>query len=411
VPSRPGVAATYLRWTGARAACHRGYWLVASLYLVFDARLSPFQLVFLGTAQGVASLVSEVPAGVMADTISRRWSLVVAHALVAASMVATGLVTAFPALVATQVLWGVGWTFASGADVAWVTDELDRPDRIAGVLAASARVEQVGALAGMVGVGALAGVTDRRTAMVVAGVAMGALGLYVAARFAERRFTPTRARRWRRSAAILRRGAGLARRDREILLVFTATFLVNGAAEAFGRLWPRRLVDLGVPADPDPIVWFTALGVVTLVVGALALRIVEARIDGPGAARRTYAAACGAGVVGLVVLARAPDDATGAAGVLLVGGVAMTVTRAVGTIWVNRRATGEVRATVHSFLAQTEYAGELSLGFCLGVVAQATTLTVALTAAGALIAGACVLVLVSPADRPVAAHAAMTTAP
>ena len=89
----------------------------------------------------------------------------------------------------------------------------------------------------------------------------------------------------------------------------------------------------------------------------------------------------------------------------------MSSGRAVGTIWVNRRATGEVRATVHSFLAQTEYAGELSLGFCLGIVAQATTLTVALTAAGALIAGACVLVLLSPADRPAAAHAAMTTAP
>ena len=62
-------------------------------------------------------------------------------------------------------------------------------------------------------------------------------------------------------------------------------------------------------------------------------------------------------------------------------------------------------------MAQTEYAGELSLGFCLGNVAQATTLTVALTAAGALIAGACVLVLLSPADRPAAAHAAMTSAP
>ena len=95
------ITAIYLRWTWMRAVVHRGYWLVASLYLVVDANLSPFQLVFLGTAQGITSLVSEVPAGVMADTISRKWSLVISHTLVGISMVATGLVTAFPALVAT----------------------------------------------------------------------------------------------------------------------------------------------------------------------------------------------------------------------------------------------------------------------------------------------------------------------
>lgn len=134
----PEVAAVFLRWMGMRAVVHRGYWLVASLYLVVDAHLSPFQLVFLGTAQGIISLVAEVPAGVVADTISRKWALVIAQTLIGTSMVITGLVTAFPALVATQMLWGVGWTFVSGADVAWVTDELDRPDRIAWVLTARA---------------------------------------------------------------------------------------------------------------------------------------------------------------------------------------------------------------------------------------------------------------------------------
>ena len=44
-----------------------------------------------------------------------------------AGMLVTGLVTDFPALVATQMLWGLAWTFSSGADVAWLTDELERP--------------------------------------------------------------------------------------------------------------------------------------------------------------------------------------------------------------------------------------------------------------------------------------------
>ena len=62
----PDITAVFLRWMGLRAVLHRGYWLVASLYLVVDAHLSAFQLVFLGTAQGIISLVCEVPAGVVA---------------------------------------------------------------------------------------------------------------------------------------------------------------------------------------------------------------------------------------------------------------------------------------------------------------------------------------------------------
>ena len=116
----------------------------------------------------------------------------------------------------------------------------------------------------MVGFGALAWATDLRTAIVVAGAAMLALGLFVAVRFSENGFEPTRHARWRESVSIFRRGVDLARGDREILLVFGATLLTNGAAEGFGRLFPKQLVLLGFPAKPDPIVWFTALGLLTL---------------------------------------------------------------------------------------------------------------------------------------------------
>lgn len=386
------VAATFLRWTFTRAVFHRGYWLVTSLYLVVDAGLSPFQLVFLGTAQGLTALTLEVPTGVMADTVSRKWSVVIAHLVMGVGMLATGLVTAFPALVVTQMLWGLGWTFSSGADVAWLSDELDQPERVAGVLTAGARWEQVGAAGGLVGFGALAWATDLATSIVVSGVAMLVLGLYVAARFTEHHFTPTREHRWRESASILRRGVALARRDHQILLVFAATLLVNGAAEAFDRLFPKRLVELGLPEAPDPIVWLTALGLATLAMSGLALRIVETRIGGADAARHFYAAACFIGVLGLIVIAQAPDASTGMAGVLLVGGIAWTVTRSASVIWVNRRVTSDVRATVQSFLAQAEYAGEISLGIALGIIAQATSITVAMLGSCALVASAGVLV-------------------
>ena len=138
----------FLWWRFAKATSFRGYWLVTSLYLVVVADLSPFELVILGTAMEATVLLCEVPTGVMADTVSRKWSLVVSHVLMGAGMLATGLTTDMVALTAAQMLWGLGWTFSSGADIAWITDELDDDLRIDRVLSAQARWQQLGAASG-----------------------------------------------------------------------------------------------------------------------------------------------------------------------------------------------------------------------------------------------------------------------
>jgi hypothetical protein len=392
------LVAVYLRWIWWRAVLHRGWWLVTSVYLVVDADLSASQLVVIGVAQGAVGLVFEVPAGVVADTLSRKWSLVVSHLLMGTAMVATGLVTDFAPLVATQMLWGLSWTFASGADVAWITDELADPARISAVLMRWGRAQLTGAAAGLVGVGALASLTQRSTAMVLAGAAMLLLGLYVGFRFREQRFVPTSTRRWSASWSILVRGTVLVRRSRAILVMFAATFLVNGAA-AFGRLQPRRLVDLGLPSDP--VAWFAGLGMLTLLAGAVALRVVQAHIDDVRTVRRGYVIACAVGALGAVGLAGAPEEVSGSAAVLVVMGIAVPLTRTLGTILVNRQTSSDVRATVHSFLAQAEYLGVIVCGLAVALLARVAGLSPALVACGALFALTIVLIqrLAAPRRR------------
>jgi hypothetical protein len=95
--------------------------------------------------------------------------MAVSHVLMGTAMMATGLVANFQALVATQMLWGISWNLASGADVAWITDELDDPIRIAGVLVHSGRAQLTGAAAGLVALGCLAAAIQRGAAMVTAG--------------------------------------------------------------------------------------------------------------------------------------------------------------------------------------------------------------------------------------------------
>jgi MFS family permease len=189
------VGRLYIWWMGVWASMHRGYWFVASLYLVLDARLSALQLVTIGVVQSVISGLFEVPAGVVADTFSRKWSLVFAHLLMGGAIVLTGSVRSFPALVASQALWGIAWTFASGSDIAWITDELASPSRIDRVLIAAARAKTVGAAVGIVVFGLLARSASRSTAIVATGVGIFLLGLLVL-RIPEAGFVrPTRTRR------------------------------------------------------------------------------------------------------------------------------------------------------------------------------------------------------------------------
>ncbi|HMC42311.1 MAG TPA: hypothetical protein VKI20_04810, partial [Acidimicrobiales bacterium] len=85
--------------------------------------------------------------------------------------------------------------------------------------------------------------------------------------------------------------------------------------------------------------------------------------------------------------------------VLLVSGISFNVTRAVSVIWVNRRTTSDVRATVLSLLSQAETVGEIGGGFALALLARAAGIPQTLAASGALIACAGLLVARSRADR------------
>ena len=73
------LAGTFIRWSTLRAVFHRGWWLVTSLYLVTVADLSASQLLFYGAVLALTTIVAEVPTGVLTDTISRKWSIVVAQ--------------------------------------------------------------------------------------------------------------------------------------------------------------------------------------------------------------------------------------------------------------------------------------------------------------------------------------------
>src|SRR5581483_2995339 len=376
------AASVFSQWSFTVAMFHRGYVLAAFLYFVVDAHLTTAELTLLGTIVSLTQSLTDVPAGAWADAIGRRWSLVIGHLLLAAGMMMTGFVTAFPLLIMTQMVWALGWAFIAGADVAWFTDEFDGDGSVDAALAASLRMRFLGGAAGMLASGILSRAIGLAAAIVICGAGIAMLSIPVAIRFRERKFAPARSAR-PSALVILRRGFALASRDREIMPILAATFLSEGAT-IVGWLFPKRLVSLGVSGDP--VVSWTAIGIMSFIAGAASLRAVESFVDRPRTVRRIYELACGIGLAGIFLLALASDVVVVGLGMVLVWGVAFNLTRSVSVVWVNRRTTSDVRATVLSCLSQAETLGEIACGSALTGLAKAGDLPFTLLAAGALLA-------------------------
>ena len=133
---------------GLQFGAHLPTWVVMSVYLVRELHFSPLQLVLMGTAMEAAVFLCEVPTGVVADTYSRRLSLIIGYLGMGVAWAAVGLVSAPWLIIALWALWGLSYTFTSGAEQAWITDEVGF-ENVGTVFLRGARYGQVGAVLGL----------------------------------------------------------------------------------------------------------------------------------------------------------------------------------------------------------------------------------------------------------------------
>ena len=94
------------------------------IYQVQVAHLNPLQLVLVGTVLEGTSFLFEVPTGIVADVYSRRLSIIIGTFLLGVGLALQGVVPSFGVILLAQVIWGIGYTFTSGATEAWLTDEI-----------------------------------------------------------------------------------------------------------------------------------------------------------------------------------------------------------------------------------------------------------------------------------------------
>jgi len=89
--------------------------VVTSLYEATVAGLTPVQLILVGTALEISAFVFEVPTGIVADVYSRRLSIIIGYLLMGVGFLVEGFFPSFLPILLAQVIWGLGYTFTSGA--------------------------------------------------------------------------------------------------------------------------------------------------------------------------------------------------------------------------------------------------------------------------------------------------------
>ena len=384
----------YLALEGALALLMALYGTVTTIYRVQVAGLTPLQLTLVGTALEGSIFILQIPTGALADVFSRRASIVVGVALTGAGFLLEGLAPRFGPILLAQALWGAGYTFISGAEEAWLTDEVgvERANR------AFLRGGQVGMIAGLAGVAGSVALASWRLnlPLVVAGALSLALAIAVAFVMPEaprprlddaaqtlERGTATRLGELR---ATLRAGWRLLRRRPTVLLILGIVLFVGLSSEGFDRLGDAHfLKDTGLPplGPFQPVVWFGVFSASILLLGLLATEVARRQVDvnSHRAVSRTLFALTGVTVVGMVVFGLAGHFWLAVVAYLSVN-IVRKVTGPLYTAWLNQSAEPGARATLLSLEGQADALGQIVGGPVVGAVGSAVSLPGALALAG-----------------------------
>jgi MFS family permease len=348
-------------------------WVVFDLFLVRVLQFSPLELILMGTAMEGTIFLCEVPTGVVADTYSRRLSIIIGLLGTGAAVVLVGVSSAAWIVISLWALWGLSYTFTSGAYEAWITDEVG-VENVGSLFLRGQRISFAGALVGL-GFMVLIGTQSLRAAVITGGAITVACGFACIVLMPENGFPPKpRSERDLALGELRATAAGGIRfvRAQTIVLILVATELIAGfGAEAFDRLTEAHILrDVGWAGPVQPVIGFGLISTVAMVFGFIAITPVIRRADrgGTPAVAGMLVFFTVATIVAQVAFALAPTFEL-VIGAFVLALLARRFLAPLYTTWLNTQITdSSVRATVLSISGQANAVGQASGGPVLGVI-------------------------------------------
>jgi len=369
---------------------------LSAVYRVQSAGLNPFQLILVGTVLEITVFLFEIPTGIVADVYSRRLSTVIGYFLIGLGFMVEGAVPIFGTILLAQVIWGIGATFTSGAEEAWLADEVGE-EKLAHLYLRGSQLAQIGTLIGIVlSVGF--GRFSLNLPIFLGGVFIVGLAIFLALFMPEKGFTPTPSAErdtWKKMGQTFLEGARTVR-GRPVLMVMMAIAFIYGlSSEGLDRLWEAHfLANFTFPSigQFEPVVWFGFINVLQLLLVIVATELIRRRlkVEDQQTALSALLIINAIIVGGLILFGLAQGFMMAVAFISTI-----LVLRRTGAplyaAWLNKGLPSEIRATVLSMRGQLDAIGQIIGGPIIGLVAVTLGLRAAMIGVGLMLVPAVLL--------------------
>jgi MFS transporter, DHA3 family, tetracycline resistance protein len=378
-----------------------GFLIAASFgrpfYETVTAKFSPLQLATVEAALILSRLIFEIPTGVIADVYSRRLSIIIGFALIGLGQIVEGLFPYFIPILMAQVLWGLGYTFTSGATQAWLSDEIGE-ERANRAFLTAKRYDLYGNLVGILAGMLLGGFTTISTPILVSGAGWIILAMLLPFLMAEQGFRPVKPHErkpFQHMMDIFNKGIQTVRMRPTLVAVLGVT-LFYSLTSSLDRLWTWHLVhhfDLPILFGNNALGFFGFLNLGGILLAVLLTHQV-------GRNFKTFKPQRVGQLMFVVTAVTAGSIAAfGWAPFLGLAVVLYMIIYSLGEVtdpllmaWTNQRLDPDVRATILSMTGQAESIGQATGSLVIGALANIFTVPLALLAAGGLLIPALVFI-------------------
>ena len=380
----------YLVSSLVAGAAYSTVFTLSQIYRIVTVELDPLQLVLVGTVLEATIFVFEIPTGVVADVYSRRLSTIIGTALTGLAFLIEGSFPVFGAVLVGQVLWGLGYTFISGAQDAWIADEVG-PDRVGPLYLRGTQLFEVGALAA-IPLSVALGQLSLNLPFQVGGIIFLGLAGFLWLVMSEEGFTPVlrgERRTWKALAGTMVRGLRLTRTRPVLLWLLVAATFVGLYSEGYDRLRDAHLLaDISFPAiaGMSMVAWFGVLELGRRLLTLAAIELVRRRIDLQNEVRltRVLQGIYGTVSIGILIFTLTDRFAIAFLAAWLIGALRGTA-EPLYLAWINQHTDSSVRATMLSMWGQVDALGQIVGGPLVGAIGTLRSVRAALVASAILL--------------------------
>ncbi|MEM7128272.1 MAG: MFS transporter [Chloroflexota bacterium] len=405
---RPPAHQTYLIMRSTTAFAFSLIITYELVYHTVEIGLTPLQLVAVGVVLEAMTFFFEIPTGIIADAYSRRLSVLIGLFLFGSGFLVEGLVATFDAVLMAQVLWGIGFTFYSGAEAAWLTDEVGE-ERAGQLFLRATQIGQVARLIG-IGVGAWLVTYGLRIPIVVGSVLYILLALFLTWAMSETGFQPSISDRGQgvlaRMSQPFREGVTVVKARPMLVRILLVGIVIGLCIGGFDRLDAAHFTENFVfprLGTLEPLAWFSVLaGVIALLslIGAELARIQLTRHEHTSIAKLLFGLYSGM-VLCLIVFVLSRWFIP-AAICYCISQSLRNVGRPLLIVWINQNAPSAVRATVISMYWQSNALGQIVGSPIVGWIGSVFSLRMALMAATIVYTAVLPLLRIAAEDAEVA---------